>query len=577
MTNDHTPQGARKKTPGDASEFEREQLRFLLSDGDVTTTLATINPSLAWLPVLQQMRLIQSAHQLANWIERNFTDSNAIRDVVENLQFFNAETASLLESRLNGQAETLPPLLLKCWRLIIRNMKESKQGLLQNEWYEIAPQIARGEHSATLLERVAETLRPKLKLSKRLSLFSEVREPPEYPSDLMSIAYEVDDYLSADDVLQAWPENATAENDCRLISQTTVALEAALEDATEVGVEANEGYGTSDSDVPSVAQHGQNTYRSGFQVIVRVIAELWSRLATKSPQLAVSFVERWRDSDFRLMRRIALFAATNFAVSGELGANILIGLPSGELFLTGSSVEAYRLIRIRWNDFTLVNKEAILLRLCQGPPREWFKVDAEIDGTIDRCRFDFLAEMVRDGFEIGDEATNLLNDIATRWPNWELRPAEQAGFHSWHSSSSGRIVGDADKLAEIDDDKLVEEAQRVASEADFMDGDDWQALCTSDPDRALRGLDKAALAGDWPLELWQQFLWANKEYSDSTTESRVAELLLRWPLENFSKVAAPASWWLNQHCKALDDQSLWPLWDRIADSSLIENEEVDHA
>ena len=97
MTNDHIPQDARKKTPGDASEFEREQLRFLLSDGDVTTTLATINPSLAWLPVLQQMRLIQNGHQLANWIERNFTDSNAIRDVVENLQFFNAQIPGLLE------------------------------------------------------------------------------------------------------------------------------------------------------------------------------------------------------------------------------------------------------------------------------------------------------------------------------------------------------------------------------------------------------------------------------------------------------------------------------------------------
>jgi hypothetical protein len=42
----------RKKTPSEASEFEREQLRFLLSGDDVAATLASVNPSLAWLPVL---------------------------------------------------------------------------------------------------------------------------------------------------------------------------------------------------------------------------------------------------------------------------------------------------------------------------------------------------------------------------------------------------------------------------------------------------------------------------------------------------------------------------------------------
>ena len=577
MTENQTPQVARKKTPSDASEFEREQLRFFLSGDDVANKLMTINPSLAWLPVLHEMRLIQNGNQLVDWIERNFTDSNAIRDVVENLQFFSSETASFLESRLNGQAETLPPLLLKCWRLIIRNMKESKQGLLQNEWYEIAPQIKRGEHSADLLERVAETLRPKLKLSKRLSLFSDVRKLPEHPSDLMSVGYEVDDYLSADDVLQAWPEDATADNDSRLLSQITIALEVAIEDATEVGVEANEGYGTSDSDVPSVAQHDQNTYRSGFQVIVRVMAELWLRLAVKSPQLALSFVERWRNADFRLIRRIALFAATNPAVSAEIAANMLIELPSGELFLTGSSVESYRLIRMRWNDFTPKSKHAILRRLRQGPPREWFRVGAEIDRTIDRCRFDFLSEMVRDGFGIGVEAAKLLAEIAVRWPHWVLRPAEQAGFHSWHSSSSGPIGGNANKLADIDDEKLVGEAMKLAVEADFTEGDDWQALCSSDPDQALRGLDKASFADVWPLKLWRQFLWTNKEYGNPTTENRVAELLLQWRPENFSNISEAASWWLNQHSKALDDQLLWSLWDRIVGSSSIETEEVSHA
>lgn len=48
------PKSARKRTPEDVTEFEREQLRFFLAGDDLATTLATINPSLAWLPVLSE-------------------------------------------------------------------------------------------------------------------------------------------------------------------------------------------------------------------------------------------------------------------------------------------------------------------------------------------------------------------------------------------------------------------------------------------------------------------------------------------------------------------------------------------
>src|SRR4051812_43558551 len=81
-------QGPGKKTPSDASEFEREQLRFLLAGDDVATTLAAVNPSLAWLPVLHQMQLIQTDNQLVRWIEVNFSDIQAVREVVENIHFF---------------------------------------------------------------------------------------------------------------------------------------------------------------------------------------------------------------------------------------------------------------------------------------------------------------------------------------------------------------------------------------------------------------------------------------------------------------------------------------------------------
>src|SRR5438309_1152166 len=119
-----------KKTPRDATEFEREQLRYLLSTDELSFMLVEVNPSLAWLPVLIEMRVIQAGTQLAPWIERNFADVDAVRDVAANIHFFSPETASLLEFGLNRQRDRLSPLLVKCWRLIIRAMRTGDRTVL---------------------------------------------------------------------------------------------------------------------------------------------------------------------------------------------------------------------------------------------------------------------------------------------------------------------------------------------------------------------------------------------------------------------------------------------------------------
>src|SRR5258706_1862540 len=241
MTENVKPKAPRKKTPADVTPFEREQLRFFLAEGDLAATLAEFNPSLAWLPLLSEMKLIQSETQLIAWIERNFSDVDAVRDVVAHIHFFGPETANFLEFRLNPRRAGLSPLIAKSWDLIIRHMRNSKRGIAQNEWYEIAPQLKDGDYSTALLERLAHALRPKLKIGKRFTWSDPSEEKVlEHPSDLMSIDYEVEDSISSDDVIAAWPKNAAPEADESLLLQLTVALNGALADATDVGVEGED-------------------------------------------------------------------------------------------------------------------------------------------------------------------------------------------------------------------------------------------------------------------------------------------------------------------------------------------------
>ena len=182
MADSMEPKSLRKKTPNDATTFEREQLRFFLSEGEIMATLSEVNPSLAWLPVLSEMKLIQNGTQMISWIERNFADPDAVRDVAANIHYFGPETASLLEYRLNlAEAANLPPLLAKSWTLIIRHMRTAKRGFAQHEWLEVEPKLKRDDHSATVLERLANLLRPKVKIGKRLSWEGTVEKSVETP------------------------------------------------------------------------------------------------------------------------------------------------------------------------------------------------------------------------------------------------------------------------------------------------------------------------------------------------------------------------------------------------------------
>lgn len=571
MTDPKQPKVGHTKTPDQVSEFEREQLSFLLSGDDISSQLSEINPSLTWLPVLSQMKLVQNETQVFAWIERNLDSVDTVREVVANLRFFGADTASFLEQRLNRKAATLPPLIAKSWQLLTRHMRRTATF---SEWFDIAPQLNRGDHSLPLLERLSRTLRPELTISKRFS-------PPEHaierPSDLMTIDFEVPEGISPNDVLAAWPENANAKDDKDLLNQLTTSLDAALAEAIDAGVERDGSWSVSDFDVPSVADHPQNEYRSGFLVIVRVMADIWSRLAAKSATDALDVARLWRESTFRLVRRLALFAFANRNLPAEQAADLLTVLPANELFMSSSTVEVFRLIRARWTEFPLEKQEKILERVRNGPPHDLFREGVEIDRAIDRYRFDILASMEREKFDIGAKSTALLNEIRARWPNWLERPSEQAGFHIWHGDDTLEAEVDSKTLAGIPDSQLVSETRKLDAAAIFSDSNVWQDLCAADPDRALRGLRAAASHDDWPLKYWERLLWSRTAYTALDTEEVIAQLLVNWPSETFAEVVDATSSWLTDHAKSLSPKLLWPLWDRLLDASLIDRQENQDA
>ncbi len=563
------------KSPDATTELERDQARFFLEMEDLAATLADVNPPLAWMPILAGWKLTGfDDRRLMPWVERNLSEVQAVCDVVANIRLLGPDAAELLEYRLLGREAQLPSVLAQSWRLVIRHLRSTKRGLPRFEWLDLQPRIRRGDQSAEALERLANVLRPKLTIGRRLSVRKEEAAWATSPTDLMSIEYTVEDDVSEVEVLEAWSQDASAEMDGNLLDYLAGALDATLADAFDIGVESNDGWSASDFDVPSVAAHPQNEHRTGFLEITRVIADLWTRLAQKDTGRALRFLDRWCGSRFRLNHRLALYACADPSVPAGVAADVIIDLPQGEVFLTNTAVEVYRLLKTRWNEFSPEKRKIIEQRLCAGPPKDWFREGAEIDQHIDRYRFDILGQMEQIGFQFSAETRATLREIRERWPQWVLRPDEQAGFQMWSSSSHGE-VGDPTKLQNIADDRLVAEAMRIDATAGFGEGDSWRALCITEPDRALRGLEAEAQAGRWPEKAWRPFFWERQTLRGPDVGARIARLLLDCPKEEVGGIAGGACYWLTGNYTAIDDDDQWNLWDKILVATSNEPDEAD--
>ncbi|MEW8049939.1 MAG: hypothetical protein AB2801_03535 [Candidatus Thiodiazotropha endolucinida] len=549
-----------KKSPDDVSEFEREQLRFFLANRDISMMLSVINPSFAWLSMLIDLNLLDTDKQVIPWIENNFKEISAIQEVAANIGSFDEDAAEIIDSRLN-RTDGVPQLLMKCWRLIIRHLRSAKKSMLRSEWFEIEPRIKGGELSREMLERLAHVLRPKLRVGKPYSyLYEETDQKPERITDIISIDYEVEGYITADDVIAAWPENVSAESDEKLLELLSNELNSVLEEAAEVCMDHNFCDFLTNSDVPSVAHHEQNDNRSGFLHIVRVIADLWTHLAHKDSERALLFVEKWCSSPHRLMRRLAVYAAADTMVPAYKAADLLIELPASEFSHRHTSVEIYRLIKSRWLDFSTDKQRDIERRFIEGPPSDGSQEDHE--KWISRSRFDLLGYLQNLGFQLNEDAYEVLDEIHNRWPDWQLIPEEQAGFQIWHESKND--IDDNSKILNgVLDKDLIDQVEKLKEEAGYLEVNDWGGLFRSNASRALRGLAFQASEKKWPTWAWRSLLQVPENLQEKSEYKLIGRMLLDWPEDTFTEIISNASWWLKESVNNLEDDLIWPLWDRI--------------
>lgn len=571
-------------TPAAAGEARVQECVSLLGHGDACQLLGELSPAAAWLPVLAERRVFDRGKDLpGEWIAKHIDDPAMIQSCAA-LDSFDDQIRWYVGRALKTEQASISPLQARAWRLMLTAKRPTHVDSIDDSWFQTAPAIKRGQADFGSRRLISRILRPRLAISKIIPLQDDAAEadPPEKLGDLLRLEFNPAEHPSAADILAVWPKEI--EHELALFRTLERALLDALEEAEDLGFLAD--WDRTSYDVPSVAPHAQNAIRDGFYPITRVVADLWTRIATRDPARARSLARAWNDAPYLLLKRLALFAREHSAFSPADAASLVNNLEE-TVFWGNARVEIMRLLVSRWSQFSDVDRLAVESRIRAGEPRHLHASDAfdsedEWQSILDDSIYRRLKRIEVAGGTLTGESQRIVAAIAARHPTWKPGPADRDDFHFWHEIRSGPD-GQPGLLANITDDRLVQEAMRLQREQYYEQGDVWRVFCAADPERALHGLELEAANGRWDGEAWRCLLSVAADKGEAAFQHALADLLLRMPAASFGQILTAVTSWLQRRRDILSVTDISGgarfllLWDRCADLAYLPEREADAA
>ncbi len=563
--------GMLAEVPSALAEARVQECVDLLGHGDASQLLAELSPSAAWLPVLVERRVFDRGHGMPGaWIAERINDPDMIQ-ACAGLSLLDQQTRWQIDSAVRREGQALSQVRKKAWRLMLAAKRRRYETDLDDSWYLAAPNIKRGEGGFEARRLIARILRPRLQVGKALRWRQEPADAPEALHHLLRFEFEPSAHPTSKDILANWPE--TLEQEVALFRALDRGLLDALEEAEDVGY--LDGWDRASFNVPSVADHPQNEYRSGFYPITRALADLWQRIAGRDADLARSLALPWANSPFLLLCRLFLFTVKDGAFSPQEAAASMQKLDDTTFWTSDALVEIMRVLVGRWAAFKAADREVIEARLRDGTPRtqypdDAFKDEEEWIAVRDSSIYRRLERIKSAGGTLVDDSEKLLVEIAARHPKWQPSAGDRDDFRAWHETRFGPH-GRPELLAGIADDRLVKEAMRLQREQYFEQGDIWRVFCSADPERALRGLKLEADDGRWDVEAWRCLIWAASEKGDADFQLPMADLVLNMPEAPLRELLPAAASWLQRQRELVSTGGrpggprFLPLWDRLAD------------
>jgi len=537
----------------------------LLRHGDASALLGELSPDPRWFEELVGKNVFtRGGTHPGRWFASRIDEPEMIR-AASRIGLFDDQTRWFVRAEIREQKQ-LSPLRRQAWEALASPSRWSPQDR-DDDWFRILPRLQEGDTGYEARSVVAKILTPRFHIERPYGL--EVGDDAEERlGQLLHIDFKSAEYPDPVEVAQAWPDDK--DGIIRLLTMLDRRLREALEQAEDVGFLA--GYDRSNSDVPSVAAHEQNQYGSGFYPIVRVIADLWSKLAGSDATAARGLAEGYLRSEYRLQHRLGLFALHEpAAFPPDVASSTIRGLSDEKFWDRSEQVELMRLLAGRWSELPAKDRDQLEERLRRGPPLEMYPLDSfqsegDWQAVSDRAIQDRLRRLKAAGLALTSKSEVVLVAISRRHPNWKNGGGDREDFAVWSESGNGPS-GHPELLTGIGDDKLVAEAMELQRERYFEEGDIWRLIANADPHRALRGLAVEAAHGIWNVSAWRTLFTIAENSGDASLQAAFASEVVGMPDCSLGELVSHASSWLRTKWSTLPAEGATnplALWDRLA-------------
>ncbi|MBA4172252.1 MAG: hypothetical protein C0511_06265 [Hyphomicrobium sp.] len=558
------------------------EVMTLLGHGDATAILAKANPGAPWIEPLATRGVLQNeGARPGPWLEQRLADEEVI-SACANTVWFDVNSTWILDRALTQAGESLSPVLTRAWRTLLYSQPASARTHEPWErWYQIEARVKAGESGHQVRRAVLMAVVPRPQLSKPYRFGTDAKRPAKRLESLLRVDYHVTRHLSAGDILAAWPQEIDAE--AGLLQALTHALSECLDEAQELAFVAE--FDRSSSDVPSVSRHPQNDPGDGFMLIVRLMADLWERLAARCPESARRIVRRWDEESMLLFVRLGLHAKCNATCFLPSEVTTALSTLSDQTFwISDAKREINRLCVERWGSLSDDDRKLIESRICVGPPRDMFPdgafEDKEWSSLVDDRRFRRLRRIMDAGGQLSASSQAVLAEIAARHPVEVTGSGERDDFNSWMEMRHGP-QGDPKTLETIPVGDLVDVGVRLNRDHNLNSEQAWELYCQSDPLRALSGLRAQAQNENWNAWAWRAFVWGTTNTEVTEAVLQASALIATMPDACLRPLTHSIASWLrtvdrNKHFRGSEsDDVFFRVWDRVAAACLEASASLD--
>jgi GNAT superfamily N-acetyltransferase len=312
------------------------------------------------------------------------------------------------------------------------------------------------------------------------------------------------------------------------------------------------------------------------------MADLWERLVETDRNAARALAESWRQSTETLPQRLHLHA---LSIASAFSATEVAWLLSSEDALFWGldyRREVMRLLAERWPEFAAPHRLALERRIAGNMPLTLFRKEIrkapEIPTIIAHETFTRLSRLAAIAPGLSELGTDALRRVSEAHPHW-VASGERDDFSSWSEERTGE-QGDPELLANIPQERLVEEATTVAERDPLNQGEIWRRFCRVEPERAFAGLRAGVGHEDAQGYAWIPYFWTLDDLDEPDLQRQTLDFLIASPDLDLRPFAHAVVNWLERKREALrtlldhDPTPLLALWDRLA-TALFDDPEPD--